>query len=243
MNEMQEQDISNKEYLKHRYENKRREIAEVLARKSSKKPGEMNDEEKKRFESIVSVAAAQAFRPEMKSQTDELTGLMKKREFLKRARAQMDQVARKGGTLSMFFMDLDGFKNLNDTYGHDTGDMALKIIADELVKSVRSYDLVSRLSGDEFAVLEINGSPETAVLIADRLDKRLQEDKEKFQALKVLSVSVGVANFSQTSPQIDAKELLQGAEIAMYNAKLKSGTHVVTWIEGMTRPRKATTRR
>ncbi len=87
------------------------------------------------------------------SQTDELTGLTNRRSFFKRANSQLEVAKADGNPIALLVIDADYFKQLNDTYGHATGDAALKFISEKLEYGFRQRDLACRLGGEEFAVL------------------------------------------------------------------------------------------
>ncbi len=108
------------------------------------------------------------------SMTDELTGVMNRRGFLKNFNRELDRVERgqsQGGLLIM--IDLDNFKAINDNYGHDAGDMALKIVASTLANDIRLMDIVSRMGGDEFIISFANTDRQSALERAQYLIKKL----------------------------------------------------------------------
>jgi diguanylate cyclase (GGDEF)-like protein len=108
------------------------------------------------------------------SMTDELTGIMNRRGFLKNFTRELDRVNRdqsEGGLLVM--IDLDNFKAINDSYGHEAGDMALKVVASTLANDIRLMDIVARMGGDEFVISFANTNRKAALERAQFLIKKL----------------------------------------------------------------------
>ena len=154
--------------------------------------------------------------------TDELTGLPNRRALLRRLEQGVD--AR--SSLALLLIDLDGFKELNDTLGHPTGDMLLRELGPRLRGALRPDDLLARLGGDEFAVLleDAHGLDEPRHAAA-RLRESLEDPFELDGIPAVIDASVGVALFPMHAP--DATGLLQHADVAMYQAKRdRSGVEV-----------------
>jgi diguanylate cyclase (GGDEF)-like protein len=150
---------------------------------------------------------------------DTLTGLPNRALVLDRADQLLARVARFPGILvGALFIDIDGFKHVNDNLGHAAGDQLLKVVGERLQGAVREEDTVGRLGGDEFVVLVDSTTAETTLdLLADRLTEVLREPVELDDGHKLFSVtaSIGVAVGQYTSP--DA--LLRDADLALYAAK------------------------
>jgi diguanylate cyclase (GGDEF)-like protein len=149
---------------------------------------------------------------------DTLTGLPNRALVLDRAAQLLARGARQPGMLAgALFIDLDGFKYVNDNLGHAAGDQLLKVVADRLQGAVREGDTVGRLSGDEFVVLVESADEATLDLLADRLTEVLHEPIEFDDHCKIFSVtaSIGVAVGKYATP--DA--LLRDADLALYAAK------------------------
>lgn len=152
------------------------------------------------------------------SVTDHLTELPNRRFAMAQLQLLFDETRAKQQPLSLMMIDADGFKEVNDTYGHDAGDIVLKTLARELKHAVRSDDIVCRLGGDEFIILcpntDLNGSMQLG-----------ETTRKKIAALKVAagngfwpgSVSIGVACTSQETKDIHT--LLKSADEAVYEAK------------------------
>jgi diguanylate cyclase (GGDEF)-like protein/PAS domain S-box-containing protein len=147
---------------------------------------------------------------------DTLTGLYNRRGFISLVEQQIKTAVRANKKLLLFFIDLDGLKLINDTWGHEEGDHALKRAAIILKKTFRDSDILSRLGGDEFAALVFD-SPELPEVILKRLQSRT--DYENASALSYqISMSVGVADYDPSVPcSID--ELISRADQLMYNQK------------------------
>ena len=149
---------------------------------------------------------------------DSLTGLPNRRQLFDRIERALMQAKRHGRLMGVMFMDIDYFKQINDTLGHDTGDQVLIAVAQKIVQCVREQDTVSRLGGDEFVVLlsEISHARD-AQAVAEKIFTALaQPFVIGGQALN-LAVSVGICLCAKNS--VDAQELVANADAAMYVAK------------------------
>lgn len=150
---------------------------------------------------------------------DDLTGLPNRRELDNRLEQALARAARVPAMLALLFIDMDGFKNVNDLYGHECGDQVLKMIAERITSQLRKSDIAGRMGGDEFAVvLEGNVSHEAAALVAGKLLTTLAAPYKLENGHNAeLSASVGIA-FSPDDGN-DLKHLLAKADGAMYEAK------------------------
>jgi diguanylate cyclase (GGDEF)-like protein len=148
---------------------------------------------------------------------DALTSLPNRTLFLDRVEQAVARSARSGATLAVLFLDLDGFKGVNDRFGHAEGDDLLKTVASRLVSCVRAADSVARLGGDEFAVL-LEGVEDVAELdaLCQRLLAALRREIRVMGHEVVVGASIGVA---VALPDDDAAGLLRNADMAMYRAK------------------------
>ena len=150
---------------------------------------------------------------------DMLTDLPNRRALQQKLPEALARSARSGKPLAVFFLDLDGFKGVNDRYGHDAGDELLRILAQRIVATVRRTDTVARLAGDEFVVvLELLSHAEDAVDVADKLLPALSQPFELGAATVALSGSIGIAVHAPGSPE-SPDALLVRADQAMYDAK------------------------
>lgn len=162
---------------------------------------------------------------------DSLTGLPNRQSFLSRVARETRRAERNGSSFAVLFMDLDGFKNINDTLGHEAGDQALKWAADRLREGVRPSDLVARqdqpaladveiarLGGDEFTALIVDITcAEDAHVVARRILEMIRRPFTLLGREINLSTSIGIAVFRDDGD--DALTLLKHADTAMYHAK------------------------
>ncbi|WP_413204125.1 diguanylate cyclase domain-containing protein [Rhodospirillum sp. A1_3_36] len=150
--------------------------------------------------------------------TDSLTGLPNRPLFLKLLASGIERNRRYGRQLSLLFVDLDGFKDVNDNQGHDVGDLVLKEVALRLRRAVRVSDEVARLGGDEFTVVlsEVN-QPHDAEAVAIKVVDALSQPYEMECGTLLLSASVGVATCPKDG--MGPEHLLHAADEAMYKAK------------------------
>ncbi|SDR33452.1 PAS domain S-box-containing protein/diguanylate cyclase (GGDEF) domain-containing protein [Paraburkholderia fungorum] len=150
---------------------------------------------------------------------DVLTELPNRELFVKRLGVALANARRTGQRAAVLFIDLDRFKNINDSLGHHIGDNLLRSVSRRLLQAVRSNDTVSRLGGDEFTVI-LNGVSNTADVtraIEDRLLPLVRQPHELGGAALPVSCSVGVALFPDDGEDIET--LMQNADAAMYQAK------------------------
>jgi len=153
------------------------------------------------------------------SVTDGLTGLYNRRYFYKYLDLEISRAKRYGSSFSLMLFDIDNFKRLNDTYGHQAGDKVLQKLA-RIFRSVsRETDIVVRYGGEEFVIILPNTSEEEAIALANRILESVQETQIKINATERVSITVsgGVASFPRNAST--AKSLLSAADSAMYAAK------------------------
>ena len=150
---------------------------------------------------------------------DPLTNLPNRRMLLDRLEQGLARAKRHQNSLAVIFLDLDNFKTINDSLGHDIGDLLLKEVAIRLTNCVRTEDTVSRLGGDEFVILlsEI-ALLEDAALVAEKILKAIKAPIEIKGNTLNISASIGIA-VHQTNSSHDLHELLKQADAAMYAAK------------------------
>lgn len=158
---------------------------------------------------------------------DALTGIANRMLFFDRLNMALEHATRHGNTLAILFIDIDGFKDVNDTHGHLAGDQLLTQIAAALKESVRSEDTVARLGGDEFAVLlpRLDKSRDVTHM-ASKVLKAIAQPFHVEGGHVAVSASVGVALSSDSGN--DSTKLVKCADIAMFHAKRhgKNGYHV-----------------
>src|SRR5690348_11350649 len=149
--------------------------------------------------------------------TDELTGLYNRRGFLALAERQLKLARRAGRSMLLFFIDVDGMKEINDVFGHAEGDAALKCTAEALETTFRDSDLIARFGGDEFAALAIEASGQNEATIRDRLTEYLKSASRKDSSCE-FSLSLGTARFNPWNPT-SIRELIAEADRTMYEQK------------------------
>ena len=158
--------------------------------------------------------------------TDALTNLFNRRYFMQRLGEELERVKRHPGYLSVLILDLDHFKKINDTFGHDAGDAVLEAVATVANQVKRVTDVACRLGGEEFALL----LPETDKQGAIKMAQRLREGIERYPYSDLLSLplqvtaSIGVSTISDTTPESD--NILKIADRALYDAK-ENGRNMV----------------
>ena len=148
---------------------------------------------------------------------DPLTDLGNRSLFMSRLERALARGARTGGATSLLYVDLDGFKAVNDTFGHGRGDDVLKDVAGILLENVRDIDTVARIGGDEFVIVQEDQSPMTAQATANRIIDAIAMAYGSGGGDVVLGASIGIA----VSPDdtVDAGELVRLADVALYRAK------------------------
>jgi len=147
---------------------------------------------------------------------DGLTGLANRSLFRDRLEQALARSARAGGTVAVLILDLDGFKQVNDSLGHDAGDRLLRVVADRLTETVRTTDTVARFGGDEFAVLLDQTDEALAVSVARRALARLAEPAVGAGRELEVAASIGIALYTG---EAGGDELVRNADVAMYAAK------------------------
>ncbi len=148
---------------------------------------------------------------------DALTGQPNRVKFLDRLSHALDQARRSGGQVAVHAIDLDRFKDVNDTFGHHVGDELIRLAAQRMAAQCRSSDTFARLSGDEFAVVQSNASAASAAALAARLVEVMSESAELSTGRVFVGCSVGVTVID--NGEMDPAEALRQADLALYRAK------------------------
>ncbi len=149
---------------------------------------------------------------------DTLTGVANRAQFFERLGAVPPAERRHHARAAVLYLDLDGFKSVNDTYGHKAGDLVLQTVTDRMLGTVRAADLVARLGGDEFAVLLLDvDHAEQATTLADRLIAAVAEPIDVGEGVVHVGVSIGIA--MATAGSAAATDMLEMADRALYEAK------------------------
>ncbi|EJM23543.1 putative bifunctional diguanylate cyclase/phosphodiesterase [Pseudomonas sp. GM25] len=149
---------------------------------------------------------------------DALTNLINRRGFNQIFAEKLSQKSSEGGMLAVMFLDIDHFKRINDSLGHDAGDELLKVIAQHIKGSVRSHeDVVARFGGDEFCILIGLRDREEARNLAQRIMVKMKEPIELAGRRMVMTTSIGISLFPEDGSTCD--ELLKHADLALYQSK------------------------
>ncbi|UTW06914.1 EAL domain-containing response regulator [Pseudomonas benzenivorans] len=155
---------------------------------------------------------------ESQAVTDPLTGLLNRRGFHQALESALSRTGRSGQRLALLYLDLDGFKRINDSLGHGVGDQLLKRVGEQLKASLRPYDTLARVGGDEFtAVLDSLGHSEDAARVAEKLIEQVSVRHSLNGVDFTIGASVGIACFPECGQTVDS--LLRAADMAMYEAK------------------------
>jgi len=157
-------------------------------------------------------------RLEYQASTDPLTALNNRRHFLLKADQEFLRFKRYGTTFAMLMLDLDLFKNINDTYGHQTGDALLREFSRQMRVAFRHSDILGRIGGEEFSVLLLESSLHRGIEIAERLRQQVENCPLQLNDISVpYTVSVGVTTASMSDASLDV--IMRRADAALYRAK------------------------
>lgn len=161
--------------------------------------------------------------------TDDLTGALHRKEFFRRVEYLTDDVHQESLKCSVLMIDLDNFKSINDTYGHEAGDAVLRDFATLCREQLRDNDLFARVGGEEFAVFLPQTTRYKAVQVAERLRKNFAENDTIYSGNFVrCTISIGVSG--ATSEYVETEELLRSADQRLYKAK-ESGRNTVVFFD------------
>lgn len=160
---------------------------------------------------------------------DGLTGLLNRREFNRQLQAEIERSHRYSQDCSLLMMDIDYFKKLNDTYGHQGGDEALKTVASLLQKEVRPVDRVARYGGEEFAVILPQTSSEGAEAVAERLRHAIATHTIAVSEEQKINVTVSIGCATCPDNANSSESLISAADVALYTAKNSGRNRVVNF--------------
>ncbi|MHC8413518.1 putative bifunctional diguanylate cyclase/phosphodiesterase [Pseudomonas sp. Hz4] len=154
---------------------------------------------------------------EFQAVTDPLTGLLNRRGFYQTVENLLLRGERSDSAWVLLYLDLDGFKRVNDSLGHDAGDRVLRWVSEQLKASLRPFDILARMGGDEFTALLDLEFPEQAAKIAEKLIERVSICQQIDGLDIALGASIGIATYPDCGANLDG--LLRASDIAMYEAK------------------------
>jgi diguanylate cyclase (GGDEF)-like protein len=202
----------------------------VLLLKSTAAPYTEKDQELLQFVSTQVVTAIERkqlyARLHRMAQYDELTGLPNRACFRDRLGTALARVRRNGGRIALLYVDLDRFKQINDTYGHGGGDQLLRAVADRLTACVRDTDTVARLGGDEFVVLlESIVEPEDAQRVVEKVRSAFAQPLSITGHSLGIGMSIGIALYPEDGEA--EMQLLKQADDRMYRMKARGGQQSV----------------
>ncbi|HEY0974674.1 MAG TPA: sensor domain-containing diguanylate cyclase [Solimonas sp.] len=162
---------------------------------------------------------------------DALTGLFNRGHFTEMATLEIERARRFAEPMSLIVLDIDHFKKINDTYGHEIGDKALVVMARALNDDTRKIDFSGRVGGEEFALALPRANKEPAMEFAQRLRRRIAEQRVVIAPGKEIgfTASLGVASLRSTTR--DLAELMRNADAALYKAKREGRNRVEAWFE------------
>jgi diguanylate cyclase (GGDEF)-like protein len=166
--------------------------------------------------------------------TDPLMGIYNRRYLDRRLLEEFQRARRYELPFSIFLLDIDFFKKINDTYGHQIGDMVLKKLATVIVDSVRELDVVIRYGGEEILVILPNTQVANAVELAQRVRQKVKEtmlvepDQKKYRPAIYITVSIGVAGYRFSDELDTARGVVERADQALYQAKHQGRNRVVS---------------
>lgn len=184
---------------------------------------------------ILTSQAAKTEVARRNTEIDNLTKVYNQKGILRRVEEAIEQHNRFGTRFEALFMDIDGFKQFNKTYGHHVGNEVLKKFAEFMQSQTRKYEIFGRFGGDEFVSLLQSPSLTAAEEVTARMKKYFAEKAKADKRYINLSVSVGVRTL-EPGQHLDAETFLYQADAAMYKAKEQQGTVLVRWKEGMRLP-------
>ena len=162
------------------------------------------------------------------STTDYLTNLSNRRYFFEIGAKTFYLSKREKSDLSIICIDIDFFKKINDTYGHNTGDEVLKFIADKMNKFIRKSDILARMGGEEFSILLNNTNKENAYLLAEKLRKNIQKSSYKNKEVEIeVTISLGISQLIQEDEDLDS--IISRADKALYIAKQSNRNRTVIY--------------
>jgi len=155
--------------------------------------------------------------------TDHLTGLANRRRFERQLEREVARMERYGHPFSLLMIDIDSFKDLNDSFGHDAGDEAIRRLSKVLREGTRGIDLAARIGGEEFAVLLVETSREGGLEVAERLRAAIKT--LEIPSARFITASFGVAECPGDAQT--AADVLKAADVALYEAKRNGRDRVV----------------
>ena len=151
------------------------------------------------------------------SRTDPLTGILNRRAIIEHVEKEMSRSSREGTTMSLSMLDIDFFKKVNDTYGHAAGDAVLVECVSRMERTIRKYDLLGRIGGEEFLILLPGTGAEEALIVCEKIRKVIKAGHVNFKGEEIsITVSQGVATWDGVS---SVDDFIARIDDALYSAK------------------------
>lgn len=198
---------------------------------TSSLPGAFNEADLRLLNSFAATTTAALNNAQLHSEvqrlavSDPLTEKYNRRGFFELGQREIDRGLRSGRSLSVIILDVDHFKEINDTYGHSAGDQVLRVLTERIASCVRHVDLIGRLGGDEFAVLLPETDLSRAVDIAGRIHQAVVEKPVKLESASIdLSISIGITEAPVGTSRLE--DVLTRADTALYTAKQKGRNRI-----------------
>jgi diguanylate cyclase (GGDEF)-like protein/PAS domain S-box-containing protein len=170
-------------------------------------------------------------RLEILAMTDSLTGALNRRSFLRRGEEEFMRFSRYQTPFSLLMLDIDGFKRINDTFGHDVGDKTLRCFVEILQQNIRKTDLLARLGGEEFGILLSNTGAMEASVAAGKLRQAIESRACTIEGGQTVGVTVSIGVASANHRVVDFGTILKNADVALYRAKNKGRNKVIQYEE------------
>jgi len=170
------------------------------------------------------------------SARDALTGLYNRWFVIEKIESEINRSLRHGSSMALLMIDLDHFKDVNDTYGHTAGDEVLRDVARVLKESCRVYDVPGRYGGEEFCVVLPETTLHSTPTVAERIRQRLEQNAREIGGASVIvTASIGIAGVEGdgTDPVLSPGMLIERADRALYSAKNHGRNCVAVWDSGL----------
>jgi len=161
--------------------------------------------------------------------TDSMTGLLNRRAFFDASTKALERSQRYDTALSCLIIDIDHFKQVNDTYGHHVGDIVIKKVTKEMIKNTRSIDIVGRIGGEEFAILMPDTNSEDAFQMAERIREKIEKKMIHFDNKVIcVTISIGLSTV-KGDHNSTLQTILQQSDDALYQAKEHGRNQIITY--------------
>lgn len=173
----------------------------------------------RRLASAFNTAVGTFLRTETRANRDRLTGVMNRETLLNALVAEVDRAARHHKPLSVAFIDIDRFKPINDTYGHNSGDAVLRQIASRISETIRASDVFGRYGGEEFMLILPETTPDEAIILAEQLRSMIMQEPLIIAGDQRLKVTISIGVSGGRGSHLKPDSLVDQADAAMYAAK------------------------